>query len=112
MKTKITYSDEVNQLVSSETSFTGSFFKSMLTADSIVVIPAGTVLCYSRSLTKFYFQNLSDIEVSDLKDNDLIGYEPGSIVGITTPHPPSLVFRYLRLPTKLEVRVYNRRKIV
>lgn len=79
--------------------------------DKIDNLKAGQVLIFKKYTELFAFQTLEHIDLCKAKENELIAYEPGSVLSLKTGKPPRFVptflFKYCRVPTDFELSRYE-----
>lgn len=82
--------------------------------ESVNVIHSGQVFVFDKPdvYDKVAFQILENIDLLSVRPNNLVGYEPGSVVSLEFEKPPRIiptfVFRSCRFPTASEYAVYER----
>ena len=76
-------------------------------------ILSGQIVCFKSNKLTYMFQVLTPIYLSTVKDNTLIGYEPGSVILRHTTEPvrvlPAFLFKGLYIPDDVDLAVYNNR---
>lgn len=112
------YFDETNKQwisVSSDVMKFGEKLKDEVTHQGKDIIPAGTVMVFTRSGKPYLmFQMLQDLVLSSARNTTLLYYEKGSIVflGGDGEFVPTLRFRDCRFPTERELTLYERRATI
>lgn len=82
--------------------------------EGVYFIEAGQILVFDRLnvCDKVVFQTLENIDLLSVRPNNLVGYEPGSVVSLKYKKPPRIIptfiFRNCRFPTALEYTDYER----
>lgn len=93
---------------------TGMEIARKLLIKSVSIIAAGQVLVFDKSdmYDRVVFQVLENIDLSSVRPNNLVGYEPGSVISLECKKPPRIiptfVFRSCRFPTISEYANYER----
>lgn len=107
------YNEHYNQLVVSKVTeiYVESNILKALSDDKIDHLKAGQVLIFKKYSELFAFQTLEYIDLCKVKENDLIGYEPGSVLSLRTKKPPKYIptflFKDCRVPTDFELIQYE-----
>lgn len=82
--------------------------------ESVNVIHAGQIFIFDKPgvYDKVAFQILEDIDLPSVRPNNLVGYEPGSVISLEYGKPPRIIptfkFRNCRFPTISEYHDYER----
>lgn len=95
-----------------EVNICGEILKRELLALGATVIPAGSVMVFTKMSPRLIFQTLEDIPIDPhLRNQTLIAYEVGSAVTLNRVTIvdifPTLRFRDCRMPTLDEFNAYN-----
>ncbi len=82
--------------------------------EGIHVIGSGQILVFDKLdiCDKVVFQTLENIDLLSVRPNNLVGYEPGSVVSLRYRKQPrvipTFIFRNCRFPTASEYTDYER----
>lgn len=107
------YNKHYNQLVVSRVTeiYVQSNILKARSEDNIEELEAGQILIFKKYAERIAFQTLEHIHLWKVKENDLIGYEPGSVILLSTGNTPKVIptfrFKDCRVPTEIELNQYE-----